>query len=474
MGLGLPPALAASLLPILSAFLAFYFLRRVSLYTPLGKRALLFFALTAAAAPYLGPDLPYIVFSTVIAAVLAPKDVSERRAYVLVAILLFPSFYMYRIPFPGLNYLVDFSLWLFLVLRYLSPFSVKGFRSTNFRDLLFYIFVFLVIVLDFRGVSITEGLRRGMMTVAWYLVPYLAFRVGADDCNGLKKIWEALLIVAVVLAAANVFVQLVRWDFFFFHTPINVESRFGLIRANITLSTGLFGFICATGILALIYFPSLIKPGSIFRLSIYGILFLGVLSSGARAAILSLPLMLLIALMLKWFNPRIVASLVTLLAAGHSVIIDSVLRFDFSRFVDPFNLEYRQRLIATALQQIGEYPIFGSEDFIANPRFLPLIQGQGIVDIVNSYLQIALEYGLIALVCFLGAFLLGIVRLASKIEPGNTESAHRSLLLAVSVGYLFLIATTSMTSYVGLLGIILLGVISAETTHARNHGGRSP
>ncbi len=467
MGLGLPASLAASLLAVLSAALGFYLLRGTTVLAPLGKRALLFLGITAASAPYLGEGFGYIAFAATVAFVLAPKEIEMRRAFFVVSVLLFPTFYIYRVPFPGLNYLIDLSLWMILVARFLVPLTGRAIRPISFVDTLFLGFVFLVFILDFRGVSGTEGLRRGVVTTAWLLVPFLAFRNIAEDSNVRRSVWEALLIVAILLAAANVFIQLVRWDFFYFHYPMGVESRFGLVRANTTLATGLFGFVCATGILVLLHFPTIVKSGAIFRLIVYGVLFLGVLSSGARAAIMSLPLMLVIMLLLKLVDSRAIALLAGSIAAAHSIVIDLVLRMDFSRFADPFNLEYRQRLIATALEQIRDKPMFGDTDFISHPRFLPLIQGQQMIDIVNSYLQIALEYGVLTLLCYIGAFLLGLMRLATRIEAGTAARTRCSLLLTVTIGYLFLIATTSMTSYVSLLGVVLLGLIAAETRPER-------
>ena len=462
MGLGLPVWLAVSLLGAFSALLGFLLLGRTTVSPSLSKRAALYFGVTAASAPLLGPGFVYIAFSAIVAFLLAPKEIEVRRAFFIIAVFLFPRFYSFLVPFPGLNHLIDLPLWMILVARFLVPLAGQATRPITTCDILFFGFVFLVFSLDFRGVSITEGLRRGVVSIAWFLVPFLAFRNIARESLGRERVWEGLVVVAILLAAANIFIQLLRWDFFFFHYPMGVEIRFGLIRANTTLATGLFGFVCATAIVVLIQYPSLLKKGFLFRAVLYSLLVLGVFASGARAAILCLPLMLFMMFMLRVIDPRLVALAAAVTAAAHSVVIDLVLRADLSRFADPFNLEYRQRLLATSLEQIAANPIFGDQDFISHPRFLPLIQGQQMIDIVNSYLQIALEYGLLALLCYLGSFLLGIWQLSKKMKNTSSETKRCTVLLTVTVGYLFLIATTSMTSYVALLGVVLLGLIVAE------------
>lgn len=474
MGLGLPASLSASLLALLSATVGWYVLRKSTVFAPLRNGAVLFFAITAAAAPHLGGGLAYIAFSAVVAFILAPKEIEVRQAYFVASILVFPIFYSFRVPFPGLNYLIDLTLWMILVARFLVPLAVRDIKPITVVDALFFAFVFLMFTLDFRGVSITEGVRRGVVTAAWLLVPFLAFRNVMEKSQARDRVWEALLVVSLLLAASNIFIQLVQWDFFFFNRPIGVEVRFGLLRANTTLATGLFGFICATGVLILAHYRTLLRGGRIFRLLVYAMLLLGVLSSGARAAILVLPLMLVIMFMLKVVDPRALGLLAAVSAASHSVVIDLVMRVDFSRFVDPFNIEYRQRLLAISMEQIRQNPLIGDQNFISHPRFLPLIQGQQTIDIVNSYLQIALEYGLPALLAYVGAFLFGIMKLATRIKFVTAARTRCSLLLTVTIGYLFLIATTSMTSYVSLVGIVLLGLIAAETRpeHKQWHATR--
>jgi O-antigen ligase len=79
--------------------------------------------------------------------------------------------------------------------------------------------------------------------------------------------------------------------------------------------------------------------------------------------------------------------------------------------VEAENITYRQQLIDNAMIVIQRNPWLGSFDYRSTPEMQSLTQGQGIIDIVNTYIGIALSVGLIGLmlfVCFFAAVLLGI------------------------------------------------------------------
>jgi O-antigen ligase len=72
--------------------------------------------------------------------------------------------------------------------------------------------------------------------------------------------------------------------------------------------------------------------------------------------------------------------------------------------VDSFNVVYRQRLWDRAWQIIQQSPMLG--DDAALLQMQDLRQGQGIIDLVNTYIGILLDNGFVGLSLFL-AFILG-------------------------------------------------------------------
>ena len=144
----------------------------------------------------------------------------------------------------------------------------------------------------------------------------------------------------------------------------------------------------------------------------------------------------------------------------------------FSRFVnllpfvgssDPGSEIYRSQLFTNAMIVIERYPLFGSLTFLQEPEMLRMIQGQGIIDVVNSYLQIALEFGLVGLFLFLTFFValaasLFVQAAKSKVEPSPLNHAG---LLAILLAVLVTIATTSSVSVIPHIYWAFAGICAA-------------
>src|SRR5262249_55162448 len=75
---------------------------------------------------------------------------------------------------------------------------------------------------------------------------------------------------------------------------------------------------------------------------------------------------------------------------------------------------YRQVLLERSVEIIRDHPYFG--DQVAFLRMEDLRQGEGIIDFVNTYAQIALFYGLIGLAIFSLPLLLGMAGVFRRIR----------------------------------------------------------
>jgi O-antigen ligase len=76
------------------------------------------------------------------------------------------------------------------------------------------------------------------------------------------------------------------------------------------------------------------------------------------------------------------------------------------------NILYRQRLAEKGWEIVMEHPFFG--DQFPFPEMEELRQGEGIIDIVNTYLGVALNYGLIGLFFFVSFILVAIMRVYAR------------------------------------------------------------
>jgi O-antigen ligase len=109
---------------------------------------------------------------------------------------------------------------------------------------------------------------------------------------------------------------------------------------------------------------------------------------------------------------------------------------------------YRSRLFENSIIVIERYPLFGSDTFVREPEMQTMIQGQGIVDVVNTYLQISLHYGLIGLLLFAMFFGVLAIKLAAMFWTSKSDIVSYEGVLALLAAMLFTIATTSSVSII--------------------------
>ncbi len=164
-----------------------------------------------------------------------------------------------------------------------------------------------------------------------------------------------------------------------------------------------------------------------------------------------------------WFMKLAVGSLVAIpvlaMTGAGTSIIDHL---PFVGTVDSGNVDYRSTLIDVALQVVWLNPWFGSFDFLRNSAFGALDQGGGAVDVTNTYVGIALSYGLVGLTLFVGIFLfVSFQLLRALIALGRRDielfAQGRALLAAVGAT-LVTIGTVSSISFVPAVYWCLCGL----------------
>jgi hypothetical protein len=132
------------------------------------------------------------------------------------------------------------------------------------------------------------------------------------------------------------------------------------------------------------------------------------------------------------------------------------------------NFIYRQRLLDRSFELIQAHPFFG--DQLAMQEMEDLRQGQGIIDIVNTYVSVALFNGWVGLALFLGFILsasAGVFRAAKSVTSVDSDWGMVGLnILACIIGMLFMIADCALYFGVGKLFYILIALAAA---YARQH-----
>jgi O-antigen ligase len=128
---------------------------------------------------------------------------------------------------------------------------------------------------------------------------------------------------------------------------------------------------------------------------------------------------------------------------------------------DPGSERYRSALFENALIVIERNPLFGSSAFLEEPEMLRMVQGQGIIDVVNTYLQIALEFGLIGLILFVLFFFIVGAKLVGLSLRSGRGAVNYTGMLAILLSMLFTIATVSSVSVIPFIYWIFGGLCVA-------------
>ncbi len=406
--------------------------------------------------------------------------------YVLVICCLPPQFEP-LLGFAGINYLFDISPPMILSLTLLVPallyfksMKIKG-RGIVTTDIFMFSFFLLAIILGFRSTTFTNGLREVWNVGLTIFLPYLIFSRWIKDVDELKTVIIAIMLPMISMACIAFFEAALQWHFYS-QPAVNwhgdIGGKYGY-RA---------GFLRAfASVMGPIEFGFLLMITMTFAYSLYPRSRLKFVGAGAIAAMFG-------ALMLtfsrgpwigvviatftyvssgpKGFKNAMIAGAVSVVLfagvlvspIGNSVI--SVLPFvDSGDSHGASTITYRQQLLENGIIVVKRNPLFGSTDYYQQPEMQALIQGEGIIDIVNSYLQVALQYGLVGMTLFIGILMSATfaawraMRLSSTYD--EELSTYSRAMFAAMVGVMVVIGTTSSVLQVPIFYWFMAGLCVA-------------
>lgn len=144
--------------------------------------------------------------------------------------------------------------------------------------------------------------------------------------------------------------------------------------------------------------------------------------------------------------------------------------------VDQFNVDYRQQILDTTFIMIRQNPIFGNVRVLDHLEHLR--QGQGIIDIVNVYAEVAMTYGLLGLFFFC-LFLFGTTAysIVASIKVRKKQPQMYALLgntTAALIGSMITLAGISNWLSVPLVYTAIAALLIAGVRVARKPVPASP
>ncbi len=345
---------------------------------------------------------------------LCPKDIDERLLFYGAMLPTIPGFLNWLVPFPGINYLVELDYIKTLNIVVLLPLILATFNKDNsprlapsgvFKATTFIVLYFAcIIILDWRENSVTNAARHSL-DILWITgITVYALQRACNTPDSVNGLYFGLLIAAFFLAVISLFQAMEGWKFY---TEISrsLSSRYShlynisyirgnFLRTPATMAPIPLGIYMSFAVLLLYKFRS--QSHSTFVLICFFCLFLfAIFTTGSRAGYLSLVILFGIYFFL---NPRLKA-LRGLIAFAAVVLmlpyyIAGISLDQFSEYDEHGTFEYRINLFFTSVELVQENFFFGSRYYNKDPALEALRQGQGIIDIVNTYLHIAMRYGM--------------------------------------------------------------------------------
>lgn len=240
----------------------------------------------------------------------------------------------------------------------------------------------------------------------------------------------------------------------------------GLLRAQ--GSTGhpiVLGAMAAVGACLSLTLIAPGKPHVWARIGLATTLLAGLIASISRGPWAAAVVALLAWAMLPPVNARRLAAVIgsllcvvvmVLLLPGGQKVIDLL---PWVGNVESFNVDYRERLLQVSWIVFLENPWLGSVHYLDEPIMQTMIQGEGIVDIVNTYVAVALRSGAIGLVLYAGPLwvAMGSLLLRLRRDPQPEFRALMAALVCISVT----IATVSPVSFIPMMLWSLVGLAAA-------------
>ena len=457
------------------------------------RRAMLWAALTLVG--FLTPSFWFYALPTALMMLFfAPQD-GNRVAFYLFLIFALPPIPMQIPGFGAINYLFAVDHLRLLALTVLLPAALlppadsrsdaRLGRSGLDRILLAYIvYLFLLQVVY---TTPTDAARQGFYYFIDIFLPYYAVGRMTGSVEKIRGSATMLVAAACVLAAMAIFEATRHW-LLYANLTGSWEANWGfgryLPRNETIRAMATTGHSIALGyvLVVALAFGSYLFLRSPADTRSRWMPWLLLITAGLIATLSRGPWVGAAILVAAFFAtaPRIRARHVLTVGAlaglGGLVLLTPLgeIVIDYLPFVgsvDTENVTYRQRLVEISLMIIQEYPLFGIPFFLSLPEMQSLRQGQGIIDIVNSYIGLALSSGLIGLGLFASFFALlafGILRVSRRLAEVDSElHLLGRMLFAVVVSILVMIATVSSVTVIPVLYWSIAGMGASYIAIAR-------
>jgi hypothetical protein len=348
----------------------------------------------------------------------------------------------------------------------------------------------LLCLLAFREGNVTSGMRSILTLFADILLPYYVASRSIRDKEAFRHAAGGFVMGAMLLSLLLIFEVIRHWKLYpsvLGALGLNPNMfggyllRSGLLRPNATLGNSIVAGYVVMVAFGLFLFLKGAVTNRKYRLMGGALLVAGIVASLSRGPWVGSVLLALVFLMtgpqaikkLSLLGTGVLAGLVLLtLHPTGQVLIDLL---PVIGEAEQGNVEYRADLLTAALPVIERHLLLGSDNFLDAPELQVMRQGEGIIDVVNSYIGVALDSGLLGLFLFLSIFVGSILQTKGSIRLVRRRDPEAAVLgralFATLIAIAFVIYTVSSiiavaTVYWGIIGMAVAFGIYAKGASA--------
>jgi hypothetical protein len=311
--------------------------------------------------------------------------------------------------------------------------------------------------------SATNAARMGIFyPFLSIFLPYFVASRSLRTLEGFRDAMMAYVIAAMLLSAIAIFEFLKHW-LLYPRVELLLGVNWGISKHLVRggdlramASTGqpiALGFAITVGVAFQLYLRPIVSNRRVWLLGM-GLLLAGLVASLSRGPWLGAIVVMLVFLMTGTNPARQIFKAGSISIVLFAFLLISPLGNKLQNYlpwvgnIDQGTVEYRNLLMKNATVLVMKNPLFGTRSFLDDSSEMQdLAIGSGFIDVVNTYVRVALSYGLTGLVFFIGCFaavIAGILNTMRGIRNKGEESYRLGqVLLSVLLSIVFMISTVS-------------------------------
>lgn len=343
-------------------------------------------------------------------------------------------------------------------------------------------YLLLSTVLFFRDASVTDTLRKVFYLFFDIFLPYAVFSRSPKNMQAFRDVLLSLVLAVMILALIACAESFKNWllyqplnDSLFLGGGVNAYiARGSMLRASASAGHPIIlGYLMVVGMGFYLFLQRSFQQKLLRRFGIV-LLIAGLFAPLSRGPWVGAVVLLLV-FVVTGRNPAprliglglvaiIAIPLVAVIPGGEKIIN----LLPFTGETEQENVNYREQLITNSMIVIQRSPWFGSTNFLKTPEMEAMRQGEGIIDVVNTYIAVTLGTGFVGLGLFVAFFTLalhGIYRAMRSISDKDGESYLLGrVLLATLVAIMVIIFTASSILFIPIIywTVVGLGVAYAQ------------